>query len=739
VSVTVAVLGAVVGPFGFGCSSILGYEDGYGVAPALSPGGAGGEASGGGGGGDGGIGGAAGAGGSTGGVGGAAGSNGGVGGANGAGNGGTTGGSGVSGAGSSEAAGMAGQSGTGGLGGASGDAGAGVGGTGLGGTGLGGTGLGGAGTGGAGSGGAGTGGASGGSGGNDGVVGNPTDCTVIYVKPDAKTTGAGGKGCSPDNAVATPEAGIASAQPNTREVRLCSGTWKTNSVGLQRTVSLRGSYDCDTWAPPSGGPPTSTIEAIASNAALRVYYTPVTRDVVIENLEIVGASGVTSSRALLVELGASPVLRNNVIRGGKASGTNRATIAAVVMRGAGPRLENNQIIGGAGAVSDDSVASIGLYLGADLGLVEIVGNTISGGEATLYGKGIGSVGVYLDQPTRILRGANALRNNVIRAGHTRDEGNKVEILSVGVCLSDASSNKIDLELAGGSIDGGLAEHVGTSATGSYPAAVGVYAHAHKSLVLNGVRIYAGDSPEARGTTVGVHLAGAGTAQIWSSLIHGGGARVETPGPRAVESRMTGDLTISGSTLVGGVPRGVDGTDPSSIGLFAEKPGHLYLRSNLFALETGYGAAIQLAGVCEAPAGSLLRSNAFASGASNQAIFEGNDEASCLHVDKTLVAAASRFEFQSDNWRISPDGKPGEIDIDCTNQQLCLQQLFVGFDNTSADASRVLDLDSKGFPPRDCSLARGGAVVAEAVNDLLGVPRASSPSVGAVQLVPDGCP
>jgi hypothetical protein len=374
-------------------------------------------------------------------------------------------------------------------------------------------------------------------------------------------------------------------------------------------------------------------------------------------------------------------------------------------------------------------------------LLEVEGNVISSGFGTVGGSGVGSAAVYIEQSTRPLRGATALRNNVIAAGTGRDTKSKTELLAVGVLLDDTTPARTDLEIVGGSISGGLADHTGAPAAGVYPSAVGVYASNHKALLLDRVRVYAGDASEVRGVSIAVSLAGPNAAEIRSSILHGGGALAPTPSPRAIESRQTGTLTITGSTLLSGLTRTVAGAAYNSgTGMYLEKPGMLVFRSNFFVMQSGYVGGIQIGGLCLPPAGSTLVANAFLSAAPNHMILEADDSAGCSHFDNVMTTAASRFTVQSGNVRGAPDPKAAsEIDLACSGESNCLAKILASLDAATAGAADTLDLASDSLRPLDCRLVKGGAFTAEAPTDILGIARPDTPTIGAIQVAAAQCP
>jgi hypothetical protein len=572
-------------------------------------------------------------------------------------------------------------------------------------------------------------------------VTTPTDCSVLYVKPGASNAG---DGCSPAAALGSPQAAITKISGKTKEIWLCAGSFTTAPLVLSSPVSLRGSRNCTSWAPPAAGAtPTTIVVANAAGPALVVSGATIKRDTFIEDLQLNGATAVSQSTGLTIEDGASPTVRRNLLAGGGAAGPDFPSVGVFVTSGASPRLERNTIGASFGTATAYTIASLGLYIGASAGLLEVEGNTIRGGPGSIGGSGVGSAGVYIEQSTRPLRGTTALRDNEIAADTGVDTKNKTELLAAGVVLDDTLPARTDLEIVGGSISGGTADHSGTPAAGVYPSAVGVYASNHKALLVDRVRIYAGDASEVRGVSIGVSLNGAGTAEIRSSILHGGGALAPTPSPRAIESRQKGTLTLTGSTLLSGLTRNVPGaTYFSGTGMYLEQPGKLVFRSNFFVMQSGYVGAIQIGGACLPPPGSTLVANAFLSAAPNHMILEMDDSAGCSHFDNIMTVAASRFAVQSGNVRGAPDPKAAaEIDLACSGESACLAKIVAGLSPSGAGFTETLDLTSDGLRPIDCRLVHGGLFVSEAPVDVLGVSRGMSGStIGALEVAPSSsCP
>lgn len=604
---------------------------------------------------------------------------------------------------------------------------------------------GGAGTqGGGGNGGTSPGGGAGGSAG--GPIDIPTDCTVLYVSPSAK---AEGDGCSPDTAFTSLAAALGATQPQTKEIRLCAMAVTAPTVTLTVPVSIRGSYDCTDWSRPAKldvAKLTTHLTSSAESAALIVNGSGIGRATIIDGIHFIGGHGGKKSRGLSVTGGAKPHVRFNHVEGGKGTGDDFPSLGMQISVGAAPRVENNTIEGGAGTTTAATVASVGLLLSEDVGDAEIVGNVLRGGQATLSGKGYGSVGLFvLPSETAILSNTAAIVDNVIVGGPANDTANTVELLSIGLFLDETSEgSRGNVQVRGGSIRGGTASHSGAPANGRIPTGIGIHSGKHKTLEITNVRIYGGDSSERTGSGIAVSLGGPGTTVIRSSVLHGGGTVDTTPSPRAIETRQLGTLSVYGSTLFTGIPRAVSGGSASAKGIYASGEGALDLRANLFVFQAGQATAIQLENTCALPAGggSLLRQNAFVfSRKADQRLFSGTG---CGNgVGETMANLTELFgggDEGGGNFRVSPDPKEsGDVALSCDEDQACVAAALRVYDAASQARSQILDLGRADFGPVSCVVGKGRGLFPGLGTDLAGVSRQATGTIGAIELSPSMCP
>jgi hypothetical protein len=509
-------------------------------------------------------------------------------------------------------------------------------------------------------------------------------------------------------------------------------------------ISLRGSFDCKSWTRPNDFGTANVSSVIASStdaAALTLTGQGVGRSTLIEGLRVQGRSGSAKSRAVLVTNGASPTLRTNHLQARAASGADFPSVGLRADAGAFPRIEGNLIESGDASTSADTVATTAVLVTETAGPLELVGNTIRGGNATLNGKGYGSFGVFILPLTATrLTGVAALVDNVISAGNGNDTAANVELLSTGLFLDTTSAGaRSEVAVRGGSISGGKASHSGTMPTTGFPSAIGVFAGNPISLELERVRIYAGDASEKTGSSIAVALAGTGSASIRSCALHGGGAIDATPYPRAVESRLQGRLSILGSTLFTGIPTSVSSGASGGTGLYLDTPGPLDFRNNFFVMQAGFAIAIQLAGVCAPPSPSVLLGNGFGQANASQVLYEGQG---CGSNVKTIAELEGNFPngAASGNLRVTPDPRDAsDTLVACVNDLTCMGQILTSYSSPDLGRSQVLGLTDGSFAPKSCKLGKGGVAVGETPVDLLGAARpATKPSMGALQVAAGIC-
>lgn len=586
-----------------------------------------------------------------------------------------------------------------------------------------------------------TGGSGGGNGGAGGGVVNPVDCSVMYVSPSGTLSN---DGCSPQQPKPTVLNAIGSSKANTTEIRICAGTYQVSGLVLSSSLSLKGSYNCQTWQrePLLPEAPLTKLAATSDSPALRIVSSSVKSDTLIEGIHFQGRSGGQTSRGLTIASGASPTVRSCLIEGGDAVNTLGVGSIGLHLDGPDtyPHIENNVIRSGFGETSGGLVASVGVYVEENVGGVEIVRNTITSGEGTLHGSGVGSAGIYVEPlKNHDLTGPSALRDNVVTGGRGFDANSSAEVLSVAIFLAETSSPRSVVEIVGGSLRAGEAAHQGTSAPNTYPTSVGVYSGNHLSLTIDRVRIYGGEARGATSTSQGVNFGGPNETIIRSSLIHGGGVSGNTVYPRALEGHSSGLLTVAGSTLTSGIPSATGGGTV----MYLSSPGQLRFDNNLFVMQRDFAIALQLSGMCAPPAGSALRGNGFVQSNNGQNLFEGRKSGSgaCTVTDDKLSAFAARFTTKSANVRALPTSEEtGDVALGCNTDAACLQTVFQSYDAVDRGLAATVSSSSLAFTPKLCALASGVGVNGLPTPDLVGnAYRPFSASIGALQRQVEDCP
>lgn len=585
---------------------------------------------------------------------------------------------------------------------------------------------------------AGTGGGGGGAAGEAGGP-NPTDCSVIYLSTMGADTF---DGCSREKPKRRLIDAVATASSITKEIRLCAGVFPSEGLELGKAISLRGSYDCGTWERPSFTSTTTrtTVTAEAgAKAALVVSGVTVTRAVEIEGLSFVSGDGDATSRGAWITKGAAPTIRDCAITGGRANTTVLGSFGATIDQGGAPRLFRNLIRGGEGTTQANSIASAGLFLASDVGLVDVVENRIEGGKGTIQGTGLPSAGVYVEPLLFGLVGEHALVDNVIVGGEGRDASEKAFLMSTAVYLAPASTDPTNLTIRGGQLLGGKATVSGTAGSERMVATSAACSTAHGTFRVEGARVYGGDAETPDGFAAAFILAG-GTSQIVGSLVHGGGALSSTPLTRAFNLNGQGPLCaleVLGSTLLTGQQTG------GSTAIYSYGAPKVVLRSNFVIQQSGYAPVLQIDAGCGPLAGSTFEANAFAFTRAGDPLVQINQE-SCK---KTVLSTAdlhTTYPGSSGNLRITPtNGVSPDVTAACAGGSACLEKLFVGFDLATFGRSQVLSKTDSELSPRLpalCAVALGGKLLPESPTDLLGKPRPGTrTSMGAFQVGEGICP
>jgi hypothetical protein len=248
-------------------------------------------------------------------------------------------------------------------------------------------------------------------------------CAVVYV---AAASGSDlSSGCSPAAPKQTVAAALAAASAvDAGTVEVCSGVYDENDLKLGSGVSLRGGYDCSTWAStgvPDGGAGSTILRnssASPSPATLTIVGTAVVQGFAVQGPTAPAVDAGTVEPYAAVEvlstLG-SATISDNLITGG---GGPAASAGILVEQGASAVITGNAINGGSGVSPYGSPASAGVLVQANGGNVVIAGNVVHGGSGSAVGTaaGAGSSAIYFT-PSGTIPATLTATGNTIYGGN----------------------------------------------------------------------------------------------------------------------------------------------------------------------------------------------------------------------------------------------------------------------------------------------------------------------------------
>jgi hypothetical protein len=520
------------------------------------------------------------------------------------------------------------------------------------------------------------------------------------------------------------------------EVHVCAGNYAETLLLVNENVALRGSYDCTSWdRTATYGYPTfdARNQSVITNAGpgkqestLAVAGADVTSLTVIDGFSVVGASGTLgTSFGIDVAGAASPTITNDVVTGGSATAPNSVD------------------------------GSVGIRLGGT-STAELSSCVVSGGS----GQGpTGSVGILVTST-----GPAWVHDDSVSGGTGVTTGAQPALASVGVSIQaslDPSKGLTGLLVIGTDAAGVAGKSVGILVEGTGVAAA-----------ISGCEIQAGTGTAPSTASVGIDLETTGAVSVLASRIFGGVRQGTASQTLGVHAGNVGTLSIVDSEIHAGEASGGGGS--SAIGVWLETaPSPVLLDDTIYTGGVPSSPAIELGDGVTAAAvsGSLLLGGGSAS--SDDAIIVNKCPAAIASIDHTafvnfpgLYDCLMNNEFATDPGSLasllgSTVVPPNDVeplstctaslpwcvtDPSCpsTGTTACAQSIF-GSTFTPADDG-VTGL-FEGPPAADggttlgawalqagvpCPLAHGGVLNGSVTTDLLGAPRGSMPSMGAVQ-------
>ncbi|WP_394847555.1 right-handed parallel beta-helix repeat-containing protein [Pendulispora brunnea] len=498
----------------------------------------------------------------------------------------------------------------------------------------------------------------------------------------------------------------------THEIRVCAGTYVEGGLSLDHPVSLRGGYDCATWARAEGQATVLEHDG-GSGATLSIRGTSVGPSITVEGLTIRGGGGAQGGGALLVSTGAAPVLVRNEITGGSAvaAGDLMASYGIYVQAGAAPEIADSTIGGGSGT-AQGSFGSVGIAVASDAGQARIHGNRIDGGTGTTT-LGIAATGLLFSGKTAI-----AVKDNTIRAGTGRVLGAS-GTGSIGVLVNDAAA----IELTDNVIDGGT-----STCTGACPVR-GVSVSGTRGVRLAGNRIYGGDATPTSATTWGVLLADSGDAVIENNMVHAGGRAGTTNTVYGVEVSQSSGVAIRGNTLFGSP---VPAAGQSQALAVTRQSSNVSIENNLLLGSRSAQGIGLLLFAC--PAGSSVasfRHNVFANFGDNLAYGVTTTNVAC-DTRTTFSGISALEQFVTTTAGNSSTRIGGDALVTATPRAI-----FASWTDPQSGYPELMTPGWKLATSTPCAIARGGDDLSATLStDAFGSTRSVPFSVGAEELTDD---
>jgi hypothetical protein len=573
----------------------------------------------------------------------------------------------------------------------------------------------------------------GGDAGEAGVIGNGT---IVYVSTSGGLDS--NSGLTPSSAKKTIAAGLlVAAGIPASEVHVCTGAYPESQLIISRNAKLMGGYDCTTWkrsatygAPGFDKIHETTIQNgdVPAQPTTLVLAGKLTQATLIDGFTIRGASSATAPvGAIAVRDGASPVISNDWIEGGSGQGTAvlPGSYGIDIEGMAAPTINEDEIIGGGGMGNSGSIGVIANTGGA----ATIQGDVIYGGHGVGSGAGaVGTAGLVIAATLSIPVAGCAIYATDATAGAA------YAYSSWGVIIGPLPSANVSAVVQSSLIEGG------TGATGI--GSVGVAIATTGDVGLVGDRIYGGKrGPSAStigGQTLGVWIAGAGSALIADSMIHagspygpGGTAYGVLVGTTARPAVLAYDTIYTGNVAA-----------TAAAAYFSTSTFGTQLKDDLLVMGSFSDVGLKLQSCSTPGAISVLDNVMFTNGPPMQCTAGAGPI-----TYPTVATLASFFGFGV----VASTGSLGGAtctDTGCIPYApcpgpACLQSLFPGFSTddgvttlTSSQTAPDGGVGASGWmlsPTIPCALAREGVPIVTLGVDINGTPRASKPTVGAQEV------
>jgi hypothetical protein len=299
------------------------------------------------------------------------------------------------------------------------------------------------------------------------------------------------------------------------EVHVCKGAYPEKALSLTQTLKLLGAYDCSTWRrtatygfPSFDGIDATTIQNADPTAqqVTLVVTGAVAPSALIDGFLIEGAASFAGTTAgVETLLAASPVIQNDLVKGGGGTGqSGKPGSIGIALGGTGSPEVGSCVVWGGGGTGN--VGSTGVAVGTT-GTPYVHDSIVSGGTGAPAAPGTdtASVGLIVSSP---MSQANALKNLAVFGA---DDGATSSGSTIGI---DVLGSGIAVDIEACAIRGGTGAGAGT-----YSAGV-VVEDASGTVRVLGDRIDAGNQTGG-GATYGVFVERASSLDVHNSEIRAG--------------------------------------------------------------------------------------------------------------------------------------------------------------------------------------------------------------------------
>jgi hypothetical protein len=352
---------------------------------------------------------------------------------------------------------------------------------------------------------------------------------ILYVASGGSDTQ---DGLTPKTALQTIGAAISQLDrlPN-YEIHVCRGTYSELDLSVRRNATLRGGYDCVTWARGQGygkagsfndANKTLILAGVGNTTRAALLVTgAAAKDVLVEGFYLVGpdAAGSASAGTLITD-GAVVTLRDLESRGGGGTSTENAT-HGILLSSARATIDACRANGGSG-VTTQGAGSLGVVFFKSSGSLK---NSIvdSGTGTGPYGtRGL----VISDAPSAV-----TIEDSNIRSSR----GTRLSNTATAAYLAIEVSRSPDVTISRNLLDGLPLTCTGTGPCGTMAILASASANLH--VTRNRIQVSAFSSPAPTNDTYGVYQVGNNDFVFANNVV-------------LVNGSTSSPSTIAGASMVG---------------------------------------------------------------------------------------------------------------------------------------------------------------------------------------------